>query len=566
MNLKEKILLLAIIILGFFFRFYGINFDRVCCQHPDERAIVMFTLPLSLPSDVSEFLSPKSPLNPHFFAYGNLPLYLLKSTAIAASIFDKQLIEYSYINLVGRTISIISDLITIFLVFLIGKTLKDKKLGFAAAFIYSISILPIQYSHFYTSDILLTMFVTLTIFRLLKFNTKPTYLNAIFVGIPFGLSLATKISAIPLVSSITIVIFIDFIFIFAKSPHKIKHWLPHLPHVIKKLFTEGLLIFAATVITFFVIQPYVLIDKAEFIKQNLAQMQMTRDAYTFPYTLQYVGKIPYLYELKNIFLWGLGPIIATFSAFGIFLIIKSFKKLEQSKKSEHIIVLSFLIIYFLIVGHFAVGFMRYLLPIYPILAIAAGTSLVLLFGKLNKVKNIYLNLLFKLLVIILLLIWPLSFISIYSKTNTRIAATDWINENIPAKSTLTHELWDDQIPMYTNKNYKFLDLGMYDQPDSEMKWKTLNSKLNDANYIVVASNRLYVPIEHLADCSKYKICYPLASKFYQDLFGGKLKFKQIAEFESFPTIPILNIPIDDKSADESFTIYDHPKILVFKKK
>lgn len=565
MNLKEKFLLFAIILLGFFFRFYGINFDRVCCQHPDERAIVMFALPLSFPSNTSEFLSPKSPLNPHFFAYGNLPLYLLKGTATIASIFDKQLAEYSYINLVGRLISVVADLITILSVFLIGKTLKDKKLGLASAFIYAISVLPIQYSHFYTSDILLTMFVTLTLFRLLKFYNKPNYLNAVFVGIPFGLALSTKVSAIPLLSSITIAICIDFIFIFLKSPHKIKSWLPHVSHVVRKLLTEGLLIFATTAITFFIIQPYVLIDKAEFIAQNLQQMQITRDAYTFPYTLQYVGKTPYIYELKNIFPWGLGPIISIFSAFGLFLIIKSFKKIKQSKKSELIILLSFLTIYFLTVGHFSVGFMRYLLPIYPILAVAAGFSLMLLFDELDKFKNHLLFLALKLLIIILLLIWPLSFMSTYTQTNTRIAATNWINENIPTKSVLTHELWDDQIPMYSNKNYEILELGMYNQPDNKAKWEILNSKLNDADYIVIASNRLYVPIEHLNDCSKYKICFPLASKFYQDLFNNKLKFKKVAEFKSYPTIPILNVPIDDQSADESFTVYDHPKIMIFKR-
>ena len=53
----------------------------------------------------------------------------------------------------------------------------------------------------------------------------------------------------------------------------------------------------------------------------MQQRQMTYDAFTFPYTLQYVGKIPYLYELKNIFLWGQGPILASLSFIGVFYVI-----------------------------------------------------------------------------------------------------------------------------------------------------------------------------------------------------------------------------------------------------
>lgn len=563
MNFKEKILLTLIILLGFGLRFYGMNFDKTCCQHPDERAIVMFALPLSTPTNFEQFLSPESSLNPHFFAYGNLPLYILKGSAVIASVVNPNLLEYSQINLVGRSISILADLVTIFLVFKISTILYNKKTGLTASFIYSISVLPIQYSHFYTSDILLTMFITLTIFRVLKFYNKPSFVNAILVGIPLGLALATKISAIPIIIAVSAALMLEFIFIFSRTPNQPKHWLPHIPHVLKKLLTEGLLIALTALITFIIVQPYAIIDFGEFIKQNLAQSAMTRAAYTFPYTLQYVGKIPYLYEVKNMLLWGIGPVIFTFTVAGLYLLFKSFKTLNQTKRAESLIVLSFFFLYFLIVGNFAIGFMRYMLPIYPILAIFAGLAIVKLFEQIDNL-NKSLKYLLGTFIILLLLVWSLSFMTIYSKTNTRIAATEWINKNIPAGSALTHEVWDDQIPLYSNNNYKFIDLGMYDQPDNQIKWDLLNSKINQADYVVIASNRLSTPIQNLNDCSKYKICYPIGSKFYENLLAGKLNYKKVAEFTSFPTVPILNIPINDRDADESFTVYDHPKITIYK--
>ena len=46
-------------------------------------------------------------------------------------------------------------------------------------------------------------------------------------------------------------------------------------------------------------------------------------------------------------------------------------------------------------------------------------------------------------------------------------------------------------------------------------------------------------------------------------FKSPLGFELIATFESPPTLGFLTFP--DQSADESFTVYDHPKVMVFKK-
>ena len=54
------------------------------------------------------------------------------------------------------------------------------------------------------------------------------------------------------------------------------------------------------------------------------------------------------------------------------------------------------------------------------------------------------------------------------------------------------------------------------------------------------------------------------SDFYKNLFGGKLNFEKVAEITSYPTIPIFNIPIPDQSSEEAFTVYDHPKLYIFK--
>src|SRR3990172_5543225 len=85
--------------------------------------------------------------------------------------------------------------------------------------------------------------------------------------------------------------------------------------------------------------------------------------------------------------------------------------------------------------------------------------------------------------------------------------------------------------------------------------------------------------------------YPLTTRFYTQLFNGSLGYTKIAEFTSRPNLPIPGIhlcltPPDtrygeiafssqecplpgisfvDDYSDETFTVYDHPNILIFKK-
>ena len=559
------IILILIIIMGAFLRLYNINWDQGTHLHPDERAIVMFTLPLSFPQDIQQFLNPDSPLNPHFFAYGNLPLYILKIASLFAGIFNKEFLTYEKINILGRFLSVLFDLLTIFLIFKIGKILFNQRVGLASAFLYAVSVLAIQASHFFTVDILLTFLVTLTIYRLIKFYKLPNKKNAVLVGVSFGLSLATKISALPLMVGVILAIFTDFMLIFLKTPHKPNLWFPHTPSFLKRLLIEGLVIAFFTSLTFVFVQPYALIDLKEFLYQNSQQALMTHSAYVFPYTLQYVGKIPFIYELKNIFLWGQGPIISFLCFAGIIYFIMKIKAFSKEKEAEGVIILIFLIVYFSVVSSFAVGWIRYMLPIYPLLSLFGGAFLVLFILKnIEKVKTKLIRFLIYSVVFTALIIWPLSFMSIYEVPNTRVAATNWINKTIPSGKILAVEHWDDQLPLFTNNNYVYNILTLYDQPDDAAKWKTINQKITHSDYIIISSNRLYVPLEKLSDCKKYLKCYPQTAKYYEKLFAGKLEFKKIAEFTSFPTVPFLNIKINDQSADESFTVYDHPKVMIFK--
>jgi len=578
--------LFIIIIIGGFFRFYNLNWDQGHHLHPDERAIIMFALPLHFPQNLSDFFSKESTLNPHFFAYGNFPLYLLKGTATVLSNFDMSLDSYDKINLVGRAISTIADLGTIILIYFIGKKIFGKRVGIIGAFFYAISVFPIQAAHFYAVDSLLTFFILLTLYQLIRFYEKPTLKKSILVGIFFGLSLATKTSAVVLIVAIGMAIAVDFLLIFLKSPHRPHIWFPHIPKFLKRLSIDGAVITTTTVLTFLILEPYALIDFKEFWRQTIEQSQMTRDAFTFPYTLQYVGKIPYFYELKNIFLWGQGPILATISFAGIiYTLFHIIKKQKYKKWAQELILLIFLLSYFAVVGKFAVGWMRYMLPLYPLLALFAAVFLHRLLSfrassasrgishnSLSGMRSLHaLRLVGMTVTIILIFVWPLSFIHIYTKPNTRVLASQWIYENIPPDKKIALEHWDDGLPIGGNISYKTLELPIYEM-QNPIREAEIYQTIQEADYIIITSNRLYAPLQRISkNCQKWNLpserCSHNANRYYKRLFGAKLGYQKVAEFSVYPTLEIGNwkLEIDDSSADESFTVYDHPKVIIFKK-
>src|SRR5262249_59666141 len=56
-------------------------------------------------------------------------------------------------------------------------------------------------------------------------------------------------------------------------------------------------------------QPYALLDFPAFRSDILEQSRMVRHAGGVPYTNQYIGVPKFLYELKEMVLWGMGPLL-----------------------------------------------------------------------------------------------------------------------------------------------------------------------------------------------------------------------------------------------------------------
>ena len=520
--LKISILLLV----SFIIRILGINWDAGNHLHPDERMLMMV-------ADKIHFFDN---LNPEFFNYGSLPIYILKGIGQIIDFFFKtNFAHYGQMLYLGRFLSTLADIGVIFLIYKITILIfKNEKQALFSSFLYSIAFFTIQNSHFFIVDTFLNFFITFLIYICLLYVKKPSNKYLFISSLIFAAAFTTKFTAIIFTPLIILLI-------IYKSKKKLFHLF---------LFTFSFLVFS------FLFMPYMFIDNSKFINDISLQLKLNNNPYIFPYTLQYVTTTPYIYYIKHIFLWGLGPFISFFVIIGSYLMFKS------KKNALLILFISFYLYYFILIGGSAVKFMRYMLPMYPFFAILATYGLQQTLPKKTNLRGWFL-----VIITALIVFWTYLFLNVFTKEHTRITASKWIINNIPNGSSLAVEHWDDRLPIFNAENYKFVELQLYNQPDNEEKWIKIKDILESSGYIVLASNRLYIPLSKLKDCNKYLSCYPKTAKYYDDLFNEKLEFKKVAEFTSYPFIKLGNfkLEINDDSADESFTVYDHPKVYIFKK-
>jgi 4-amino-4-deoxy-L-arabinose transferase-like glycosyltransferase len=599
-NVKTKLVLLGILLLGGFFRLYRVNWDDGYHFHPDERMIVMTVEKLewvNLVTEWSVFSMPESSWNPKFFAYGSLPLYLLKLAGWIASWSDPKWAVYSSINLLGRGISAVFDLGTILLVYLLGKEVANRRVGLLGALFYSIAVLPIQLSHFYAVDTLLTFFVALSLYLLLRFFDKPRWRLAVSSGVAVGAAMATKVSGLMLAAPLMIVVAAEGVKVAWDGwhEHRLARWGEHLVKKVQfwkrdeELFSWWqimrryvrpavgwvVLIGLVGVVTFVVFEPYAVIDRATWWRQIGEQSRMTKDAHTFPYTLQYVDTPEYIYQLEQMVKWGLGWSLGVMAWVGVGLsVVFVAGKIVHRRWLVHMVpdlrvgptglILLFLLVYFGVVGGFAVKFVRYMLPIYPLLTLMAAVGVMIVgHGLLHMLgmkegKKWLLSGILAGGVAMMSFYWAVAFMRIYDQPNTRITTSEWMVENLIRGSDLGLEHWDDAVPVPPWRGtFREVEFPLY-EPDSYGKWAKMARKLEEVEVIVIASDRLWRPLMKLKDE------FPLTERYYRRLFNGELGFVKTGEFTNYPRF--LGIEFNDDFADETFHVYDHPKVMVFEKR
>ncbi len=610
--LLPVILLPLILGVALGLRLYGLDWDQGYGFHPDERSIYMradcmFRVLAEVPGyegygcfrdnpemvpgvpGVGTFLdADKSPLNPHWFPLGSIIIYLLVGLRSLLEPFTNldSLMDMAYM---GRTIAALADAGSVFMVYLLGRRAYDRRVGLLAAALVALAVIHVQISHFYRPEPLLVFFLLAAFWSMLRVIERRRLRDSALLGLFVGLAFATKVSILPL--------FLPLVLAYGFRLFSTPEGRLQMPTYEEggRALAHALLGGGIAAVVFLVLNPYSVLDFGNFIGWITAEANIARNAGSVPYTVQYIDSTPFLYELRQSSLWGMGlPLgIAAWGGllFAIIVSILGVVKKRPARRAE-LLILGWVIPNLILISAFEVKFLRYIFPVIPFL-ILMGSAM--LFRALDGAKSFpdprgiaryapHVVIGIIAFVVASTAFYAIAFERVYAQTHPGLQVSRWINDNVPQGSIIiTDNHWDEGIPdIY---DYKVEQIPIY-EGDTNEKMDSMAKLLSKGDYLVFYSNRTYGSVGRVPER------YPLSARYYRLLFSGKLGYRLERSFAAYPKflgvafvddtftragVPepdaLPDTPMDAKPAtlsldlgyaDNDVITYDHPKTLLFK--
>ena len=623
------LLLLAILAVALALRLYGINWDSGFGFHPDERSIYMRAgcmydvlteavghqsqpclrdfpaMESGIPSLKTFFDAERSPLNPHWFPLGSVLIYVLVLFRSVIELFT----DISALNMryVGRPLSALFDVGTVFMVFLLGRKMFSPRVGLLAAAFNAFAVIHIQSSHFYRPETFSVFFLMASFWAMLVMLERGRLRDSLLLGALVGLAMAPKVSVLLLVLPLGLA------YLWRVLDSSGGRWSAITLEKIHGPFAHAYAAAAVAVAVFFVLTPYALLDFNSFIGDLVAQTNMARQAGLWPFTYQYVNTAAFSYQIQQTSAWGVGiplGIVAWLSIpFAVVMVLR-----RQRSYRWDLLLLAWVVPNFLFLESFEVKFLRYLFPLMPFMVLMAARMLWWLVDAARSASHSlgasqsaqepetslrwrallgriwaplsngrYLPVLPLALMVLVLAttaFYALAFERVYARDHPAVAASRWMQENIPPGTRVVSDNhWDEFLPGI--RRYDVWQFPVY-EPDGRTKMADLARRLAQSEYLVFYSNRPYGSVARLPEH------FPLSSSYYHQLFQGDLGYRLERSFTSFPTLlkvsfqddpfdragvarPQALFPDDPSGlslnlgyADDNVVGYDHPRVLLFR--
>lgn len=525
-NALWLIILLLIAAFGGFLRFYGLDWGLPWRYHVDENAFINAANAMRKAPHLNY-------LNPKWFYHPSLNIYILCLLAKVYSLFGA--LTLPKVHLLGRLNSAFWGTISVPMLYLLGRRLYGAVTGILAALFLSVVVIHIQMSHFFTPDVTLVFFLMVTMYfsaGIMKTGSTGAYIGA---GIAAGIGMASKYWA-PSIVPLLVAHIIRLINLKKLGWEENKK-------VIISLLMAGLI--------FFILSPYVILDSGTAVPEILWWAKKTTGDIPQLWAYHFEGTRPYLFHLVHNLPWSLGYPLALLAGAGfIFCLVRH--------RKEDILLLSWIIINFLLIGSWYIKSIRYLLPIIPFLCLCAAVLISRIYSfRPLRILGIALGL--------LAFLWSaafsLAFIHIYKVRHSKTQASEWVYENIPPGLKI---ITDFSIPLgkrnalpdlYPLKSFGFAYL-FDSQLTPDEKEIHLSRKVKDADYLIIADERR----EYYRNASPQ---YLVEKQFLEDLFFGEGDFELIKTFKTYPQLG--GWTWKDDGAELSFHFFDHPAIYIFKR-
>jgi len=417
-----------ILVVAAVVRFWGIGFGLpFVLARPDELLIV---------ATVLGFFT--TTLNPHFFDYPALYLYILFAL-LAVYYLWSRIVGWStgvahfaggthghwpMFYLIGRGASAAFGTVTVLWVYRIGRALFGQSIGIAAAIFLSLAFLHVRDSHYATTDVTMTLFVMCAILSVVQLDQDRRARHAWTAAIFAGLATGTKYNAALLAIPMTIV---ELLFAWAPpspeaSADKRRPW--------RRFVRETYLPLMALVMvaTFLATSPYLLLDYQKAL-QDFRALQESMSVGMTPPELLGPG---WIYHFRFSLVHGLGLPLFVASLVGIGVAA------WQSPRAA-LILGAFPAAYYVVAGASANVFVRYMIPVVPFLCIFAAVAVDAVSRAAARATGVYQGIIGAAMVaaIIAPSAWSVvQFDSILAREDSRNIAAKWVMDNVPFGSSV----------------------------------------------------------------------------------------------------------------------------------
>ena len=497
-------MLLLVFVILLLTRLIGLNWGQPFYFHPDENnmAVALASLKCQNVFDL------KNCFNPHFYAYGQLSLYLGK---LLLPVFHSP--HYS-LRFLSAFYSIIGGLI---FYKLIKRDFKSSVHGLIGLLLYVFSPVLIQLSHFGTTESLLILLMILALY----FRKK-----LLILGLIIGVAAAVKISSLNLLL------------------------LPLLSYrIYNRKLPELIWSYCLAFLALLLLSPHNWLNFPDFFSALNYETQVATGTLPVFYTEQFQNTVPIFFQIKNILIYGLGPLMLITSVLG---------SIYLTKRRTYYPIIVFVYL-FVTTSLTFVKWTRFLAFCYPLVIYMSVAGLV--WFKNSFIKKYY----WLFLIIILLQIcFGLNFSSLYLKPDVRLEANHWLSSNLPSQSLIITESGNViDLPLDQFK-HRVSSYFLYDLDKNPVLARAVFQDLDKTDYVIVPSRRIYANYscfwfvgdqpQYNENCSK-AIKYPNIDRYYRQLFWSE-DFKLIASFRR----------LNDEMAEETWTVFDHPVIRVYQRK
>ena len=532
----------AIIVLAAGLRIWGIGWGLPTVRHyfsyhPDETTILLSALKVNL--FAGEF-------KPGFYNYGSLYIFMVSIAAVFGSVFGlinlpsgdvfSRIGEVAKLYLAGRLIALVLGILTVYLIYLLGKRAYGHRAGLLAALFMAVVPIHVMHSKFLAVDVPATFFVTLALLFAVRILDGHRLRDYLLTGLFAGLAAGTKYNAgLVIISPI------------------VAHLLTDKARPILRVLSPKLWAILITGAAGFLIgTPGAILDYGRFSRDFAYEVLHARTGHGLVFAQTGNG---FVYHVMHSLWPGMGLPLLILAGIGILYAL-------YRRTPADLALMAFAVVYYVVIGIAQVRFARYTIPLLPVLVILGVRPIADVLNMRNWATRSLATIIL-VFVIAYTLFYSLSLDRVMASTDTRDRADRWIRANITVGSSIAFPTipWFYTPPLdpyfglptpseRLDRITEVTDYSLIVSPDRE--WDADFIKRESPDYLIFSEFE-YADRQRIKDPA------------YED-YSSVLKkdYDTVREFSDSPSLFDLKVPLIPKLPHDMS--YPSPTILIYGKR